>query len=491
MGYLKPIAGAGVLLAAWICTNAQTTPAQDQVSPDSMYYVSTDYGWTMSSRESSGYYMFNTPLRMRMRISFADLGDGRLQMHLHFYEVSYSDQRRNWTITDFSDPEIIRYRLYQHSHQAANLDHLTQLAAFEEEFLAYVMALSHGMTFIIDPSEDTSATFSNLRRQFQIVCTGIQTPGRGRPVKPRPPGFPGHIVSCALGDRARLGMMWTQQLLDLAMFAQRPAYKTLTPCRGSLDFYRSVKTLGTNGSPAESRTRLPEVPAFSLCGLYRWLPVQKNFFAHLDATKKKVRGNLFVTTPHGPVVRAPGAWFVGTDRTYHTVEEALDNTSSGEVKYRRITVVTRMEEVDALGLGILINRGAIRGTITVTGETALEATLVDPTAATDLDRIEDAVKKKDYDQALALCRAHLGAYPDAPQARQMRQQLDELAAMKAEQEEKRIRTWTKLAELGLCNGRPDVARVWLMKIIREYPQTTWAAKAQQRLSDLPPITIPS
>ena len=520
MGYLKGIAGTGVLLAAWICANAQTPSTQDQQTPDSLYYVETDYGWTMSSRERSGYYTFASPLRMSMRISFSDLGDGRMEMHLHFYEVSYTDQRHNWTITDFSNPEKIRQRLNVLYKKGANLKHFTELAAFEEETLGYLMALSHGMTFIIDPSEDTSTTFWKPRSQYQAFSTGIQTASstqaaaralqaKDRRATEEYQRAPTQYATLrTLQNYPRLGMMWTQQMRDLAMFARQPAYKTLTPCRASLSLYQTVQGLRGTRSAADNQMQLPEVLAFSLCGLYRWLPMPEGLFARLDGPKEKLYGS--VAGLGGGAVRQPGAWFLGTDKTYHTVEEALDETSSGQVKYRRIKVESRLDGVDAFAM--LPDGRGIRGTITVTAKTTLEATLFDPAASTYLDklaaadRLEEqavaAAEQKNYDKAIALYQKHLRTFADSPRATQISQRLDELAAMKAERtrqrlaelaatkpkrDQKCVKNWTSLAELGLRIGRHDVAREWFTKIIREYPRTAWAADAQQRLSALPPI----
>jgi len=559
MGYLKGIAGTGILLAAWICANAATPPTQDQQTPDSMYYVKTDYGWTMSSTEPSGYYTFSSPLRLKMRISFSDLGDGGLQMQLHFYEVSYTDQSHNWTITDFSSPEKIRERFYEHCRKGANLKHFTELAAFEEEALGYLMAMSHGMTFVIYPSQDTATTFSKLRGEYQTLWTGIQPAGSGpasaleaynsavekykraagdyqkaaqerqyyqKAVKERQREYQRATQEYqrattlrTLQNNARLGMIWTQQMRDLAMFARQPDYKTLTPCRASLSLYQTVQRLRGTGSAVGNQMQVPEVPAFSLNGLYRWLPMHQALFAHVDAATTGAKGvggkvakggGTYNVQGLGGAVNAPGAWFLGTDKTYHTVEEALDKTSSGSVEYRRIKVESRLDGVDAFA--ILPDGKGIRATITVTAKTTLEATLFDPAASTYLDklaaadRLEEqavaAAEQKNYDKAIALYQKHLRTFADSPRATQISQRLDELAAMKAERtrqrlaelaatkpkrDQKCVKNWTSLAELGLRIGRHDVAREWFTKIIREYPRTAWAAEAQQRLSALPPI----
>ena len=567
MGYLKGIAGTGILLAAWICANAATPPTQDQQTPDSMYYVKTDYGWTMSSTEPSGYYTFSSPLRLKMRISFSDLGDGGLQMQLHFYEVSYTDQSHNWTITDFSSPEKIRERFYEHCRKGANLKHFTELAAFEEEALGYLMAMSHGMTFVIYPSQDTATTFSKLRGEYQTLWTGIQPAGSGpasaleaynsavekykraagdyqkaaqerqyyqKAVKERQREYQRatqeyqratteYATLRTLQNYPRLGMMWTQQMRDLAMFARQPDYKTLTPCRASLSLYQTVQRLRGTGSAVGNQMQVPEVPAFSLNGLYRWLPMHQALFAHVDAATTGAKGvggkvakggGTYNVQGLGGAVNAPGAWFLGTDKTYHTVEEALDKTSSGSVEYRRIKVESRLDGVDAFA--ILPDGKGIRATITVTAKTTLEATLFDPAASIYLDklvaaeRLEEqavaAVERNNYDKAIALYQEHLRTYPGSPRARpigerlaelaamkaeQTRQRLAELAAMKAEQEQKRLKSLTQVAEFGLRNGRPDIARIWLTKIVSEFPETPAGIEAQERLSNLLPVSMSS
>ncbi|MHC4983204.1 MAG: tol-pal system YbgF family protein [Planctomycetota bacterium] len=539
MGSLKRIAAAGVLLTAWICASGQTAGTPDQETPDSMYYVTTDYGWTMSSRESSGIYTLTTPLRLKMRISFYDLGDGRLKMQLHFHEVSYTDQRHKWTITDFSNPEEICKRFYAHWRKGPKLRHFTELAAFEEEALAYLMALSHGGTFTIDLSEDTVATFSNLSEQYKLLLVGnleerktalhakynhaVETRNRAaqkydpssrqykRAVEQLQRAQQEYNRACMMygargallgigGYGVRLGTLWAQQIRHLAMFARRPAYKTLTPCNALLQVRRNVESRGSTDSPPENQT---EVPAFSLCGLYRWLPMHQNLFARLDAVTSTKDG-YYHAVGFGLAGQKLGAWLLTADKMHHTVEETLDETLSGRVKYRCMKVESRLDWVDAFAFlpngsrRIPHNKG-IRGTIKVAATTTLEATLVDSHISADRlfsaerlwGRIATRMKMKDHSAAVFLCETYLRLYPDTRLAGEIKQRLGELAAIRAEQDRKYPEHWTKLAELGLSNGRPDVAQKYLKKIISRYPETTWAANARQRLSDLPQVSIES
>ena len=60
----------------------------------------------------------------------------------------------------------------------------------------------------------------------------------------------------------------------------------------------------------------------------------------------------------------------------------------------------------------------------------------------------------------------------------------EEARQRAEDPRKRFEGWMSLVECALRNDRPEVARTWLVKIICQYPQTTWAEEAEQRLSEI-------
>jgi hypothetical protein len=485
----------GVVLAAWICANGQTAGTPDQETPDSMYYVTTDYGWTMTSRDSSGYYGFTSPLRLKVCISFSDF-DSRLQMHLHFSEVSYTDERRGWKITDFSNPGRIRALLYEHLKKGAELEHFTEIAAYEEEALGYMMALSHGMTFTINPSADTPQTYRSLLSQVsaQARAAGYSS-ARAREAADRnrvQTGLRNAAIVGACQQSPRLGMMWAHQIRHLAMFIQRPAYKTITSSDASSQPHQSRASRGGPLLAMESQT---QVPAFSLCGLYRWAPMHKSFFAPLD------QGRGIVSRSWWAALKASGTWFIASGKTKHTVEEELDQNSSGAVEYRRIKIESRLDEVDAFALlpdreetppvRNVAGRG-VRGTITVRATTTLEATLVEPyisparfiPAERLKERAATAAKMKDYARAVALCEAYLRHYGEMPGAEKITQRLAELSAASAEYDKKRMKSWTDLAELGLSNGRPDVAREFLKKIISRYPETSCAADARQRLNDL-------
>ena len=384
-------------------------------------------------------------------------------MHLHFYQVSYSDPTRRWTITDFSNPEKIREQLLKHCQKGSKLRHFTDLAAFEEEALGYLMALSHRLTFTIDLSADTDPTLSRLQRQYNVLWTA-------RPYNARNRVLPG-----VLQQNSRLAMLWAHQLRQLALFAQRPAYNQF------------VERWSSRESPATHQTR---VPAFSLSGLSRWLPT-RGILPPLQSPA--TAASPFVP---GPVADAQthGAWFLAADKTNHHVEETLRKTSSGRVDYRRTKIISRLAGVDAFA--VLPTRQGMRGTISVTGTTTLQAILIDPAvlakARTRLEeRAAAGLEKREYVQAVSLYEEYLRTYPDAPRAEPMQQRLGKLrldpavrAAIEAEKARNRFTVCTKLAECALRNDQPEVARMWLTKIIRQYPETTWAAEAQQRLSEI-------
>ncbi|MHC4982621.1 MAG: tetratricopeptide repeat protein [Planctomycetota bacterium] len=501
MGHLKRIAAAGVVLAAWICANGQTAGTPDQETPDSLYYVTTDYGWTMTSQETSEYeeapppQTFSSPLRLKVCISFSDLGS-RLQMHLHFSEVSYTDERRGWKITDFSDPGRIRALLSEHLKKGAELEHFTELAAYEEEALGYMMALSHGMTFMIDLSADTPQTYRSLLSQVSAQArTAGYSSARAREAADRKrvrTGLRNAAIVGAWQQSPRLGMMWAHQIRHLAMFIQRPAYKTITPSDASSQSHQSR---GSTRSPLLAMEGQTQVPAFSLCGLYRWVPMDHGPFSRLRSLRERPR--VFVDRQTWAALKASGTWFIASGKTKHTVDEELDQTSSGAVEYRRIKIESRLNEVDAFT--IFPSEKGIRGTLTVRATTTLEATLVDPyispvrliPAERLKERIVTRMKIKDYPAAVALCEAYLRHYGEMPGAEKIRQRLEELSAASAEYDKKRMKSWTDLAELGLSNGRPDVAREFLMKVISSYPETSYAAEARQRLNDLPQVSIQS
>ena len=640
MGCLRTSAAITILLAGWTCAYGQATPVQVRETPDSVYDVKASYGWTMSSRESSGYYTFYSPLRLDVRIFFTDVGDGRLQMHLRFSEVSYTDQNHSWTIRDFSDPQQIRKQFAGHFEKVSGLEHLTELAAFEEEALGYLLALSHGLTVAIDPVEDSTITFAELYGRYSTVLTGAEpatatsaAPDLTALVRDMEAKAGPAIEACkqrlltyeqlkgryervrrsyaalktkqgeaadeqrnlaaleceraaaelkraaeeyaqatrdydqaarqydsalwsrirAAGQRSapagrdpsmvplhiRLGMLWTQQIRQLAMFTQRP-YDAPLPSTKSLashpwEMYRCLERWCEPGSGAEPDAR---AVAFSLGGLYRWEPMPKDFFTWMDASRQRQlktgRDTRLSRLRRGQYLVGLGAWFVAAGNTDHKVDETLEKTTWGSVKYRRVNVVSRLNGVNAMA--ILPRAKGVRGTIWVDAETTLEAKFVYPLAAELDDRVAAAMRKNDYEQAIALYAEHLRTCPVTPQTERIWRQLDKLravyAAVKAEEARKRaeekariaaedarrqaedarkcaeqetrrraeeglelaedarecFRRCTLLADNGLRNNRPDLARAWLTKVIRDYPETTWAQKARQRISEIQPVT---
>ncbi|MBN1555495.1 MAG: tetratricopeptide repeat protein [Phycisphaerae bacterium] len=96
-----------------------------------------------------------------------------------------------------------------------------------------------------------------------------------------------------------------------------------------------------------------------------------------------------------------------------------------------------------------------------------------------------------FSEAIRLYESYLQRYPKSDDAADVKKRLDRLRSddhlqrkIRDQQAAHDCKGWLNMADALLEQGKPDLAKKYLDKIIRKYPDTTWAVKAQVRLRNL-------
>jgi tetratricopeptide (TPR) repeat protein len=121
----------------------------------------------------------------------------------------------------------------------------------------------------------------------------------------------------------------------------------------------------------------------------------------------------------------------------------------------------------------------------------VEQARTDAAAEAEETAARAAEKQGDYRRAIAIYEHYVSAYPAAPHLAQMR---DRLAALKSDKSiqagiasrtaEDKCKACLAMADNYIRSGDPDKARGYLQKVIEEFPDTSYAATAREKLSEL-------
>jgi len=121
----------------------------------------------------------------------------------------------------------------------------------------------------------------------------------------------------------------------------------------------------------------------------------------------------------------------------------------------------------------------------------VEQARADAAADADESTARTAEKQGDYKRAINLYEHYVAAFPNGRHVAEIR---DHLAALKADKSiqagiasrnvDEQCKSWLGMAENYIHSGLPDKARPLLQKIVSDYPDTPYAAKAKNELSDL-------
>ncbi|MBN1943628.1 MAG: tetratricopeptide repeat protein [Phycisphaerae bacterium] len=102
-----------------------------------------------------------------------------------------------------------------------------------------------------------------------------------------------------------------------------------------------------------------------------------------------------------------------------------------------------------------------------------------------------AQKEGRHAEAIRLYEKYLWLYPKSDGAEDVKRQLKKLRSddnlqkrLRDQKAARECRGWLTMADALLDQGKPDKAKTYLDKIIRKYPDTTWAVKARVRLRNM-------
>jgi tetratricopeptide (TPR) repeat protein len=121
----------------------------------------------------------------------------------------------------------------------------------------------------------------------------------------------------------------------------------------------------------------------------------------------------------------------------------------------------------------------------------IDQAAIDAAADQAEGRASGEEKLGDYKSAIADYQAYVTAFPKSHRIDQVRAHLKSLqddpaiqAKITSAEPEKNCKKWLSLADSYIQNGDPDNAKVYLQKVIDNYPDSTWAQTAKEKLQAL-------
>jgi len=148
---------------------------------------------------------------------------------------------------------------------------------------------------------------------------------------------------------------------------------------------------------------------------------------------------------------------------------------------------------------VVVSVGSAKIRFAVAGEGAIDQAKLDAAAEPSFRAAKKLFDDRKWARAKKALEAFLDDYPGAKPATEVAALLERIrtdagivaemeAAAKAEgaardrkKEETRAKSLFRMAESAATNGRDDLAEKYYRKILAKYPDTTWAAKAKERL----------
>jgi predicted esterase len=185
---------------------------------------------------------------------------------------------------------------------------------------------------------------------------------------------------------------------------------------------------------------------------------------------------------------ATAAFEADAGKSSEDAESAITSAKFGD-GFKKFLVVSQTYAGCSLGDKAAARIKELRADPSIRAQ--IDQAAIDASADEAESRAAGAEKIGDYKTAIADYSAYVTAFPKSHRIDQVRAHLKSLqdnpaiqAKITSSEPEKNCKKWLSLADSYITNGDADQAKVYLQKVIDNYPDSQWADTAKQKLRDL-------